>query len=73
MSHIVDETRETLAGRWSGRFASDTWEIAWSESPPVRYRLFISNDRMRTTDQLRRRVVTLDSTTIEFAHMRVLF
>lgn len=110
---IIDETRETLAAHWFRRFDPDMWEIAWSESPPVRYRHFVSNVRVRTTDtpdlfdvrsnvllsaarqsdqptllaaerfdlivrasedwKLRSRYVVLDSTSILFAHMRVVF
>jgi 3-phenylpropionate/cinnamic acid dioxygenase small subunit len=112
-AYIVDETRETLAEHWFRRFEPDMWEIAWSENPPVRYRHFISNVRVRTTDhdgfydvrsnvllaaarqsdqptlltaerfdlvgrrhddwQLRRRMVILDTTSIQFAHLRVVF
>jgi 3-phenylpropionate/cinnamic acid dioxygenase small subunit len=47
---IIDETRETLTEHWFRRFEPDMWEIAWSESPPVRYRHFVSNVRVRTTE-----------------------
>jgi 3-phenylpropionate/cinnamic acid dioxygenase small subunit len=48
---IIDETRETLTEHWFRRFEPDMWEIAWSESPPVRYRHLVSNVRVRTTAQ----------------------
>ncbi len=47
---IIDETRETLTEHWFRRFEPDMWEIAWSESPPVRYRHFVSNVRVRVTE-----------------------
>lgn len=47
---IIDETRETLVEHWFRRFEPDMWEIAWSESPPVRYRHFVSNVRVRRTE-----------------------
>lgn len=47
---IIDETRETLAAHWFRRFEPDMWEMAWSESPPVRYRHFVSGVRVRHTD-----------------------
>jgi 3-phenylpropionate/cinnamic acid dioxygenase small subunit len=47
---IIDETRETLTEHWFRRFEPDMWEIAWSESPPVRYRHFVSNIRVRVTE-----------------------
>jgi 3-phenylpropionate/trans-cinnamate dioxygenase beta subunit len=48
---IIDETRETLTAHWFRRFDPDMWEIAWSESPPVRYRHYVSNVKVRTTAQ----------------------
>lgn len=48
---IIDETRETLTEHWFRRFEPDMWEIAWSESPPVRYRHFVSNVRVRETGE----------------------
>jgi 3-phenylpropionate/cinnamic acid dioxygenase small subunit len=47
---IIDETRETLTEHWFRRFEPDMWEIAWSESPPVRYRHLVSNVRVRRTE-----------------------
>lgn len=44
---VVDETRETLAAHWFRRMEPDMWEIAWSEVPPVRFRHFICNVRVR--------------------------
>jgi 3-phenylpropionate/cinnamic acid dioxygenase small subunit len=49
--YIIDETKETLGGHWFRRFEPDMWEIAWSENPPVRYRHFVSNVRVRTTGE----------------------
>jgi 3-phenylpropionate/cinnamic acid dioxygenase small subunit len=50
-AYIVDETRETLAEHWFVRFRPDMWEMAWSENPPVRYRHFVTNIRVRATDE----------------------
>jgi 3-phenylpropionate/cinnamic acid dioxygenase small subunit len=49
-SYIIDETRETLTEHWFARFRPDMWEIAWAENPPVRFRHFVSNVRVRGTD-----------------------
>jgi 3-phenylpropionate/cinnamic acid dioxygenase small subunit len=46
---VIDESRETLAEHWFRRFDPDMWEMAWAENPPVRYRHFISNVRVRHT------------------------
>jgi 3-phenylpropionate/trans-cinnamate dioxygenase beta subunit len=48
---IIDETRETLTEHWFRRFEEDMWEVAWSESPPVRYRHLVSNVRVRRTEE----------------------
>lgn len=47
---IIDETRDTLVEHWFRRFDEDMWEIAWAENPPVRYRHFVTNVRVRETD-----------------------
>lgn len=47
---VIDENRETLAEHWFRRFEPDMWEMAHSENPPVRYRHFISNVRVRETE-----------------------
>jgi 3-phenylpropionate/cinnamic acid dioxygenase small subunit len=47
---IIDENRETLAEHWFRRFDPDMWEMAWAENPPVRYRHFITNVRVRETE-----------------------
>lgn len=44
---VIDETRETLADHWVRRLEPDMWEIAWAEVPPVRFRHFITNVRVR--------------------------
>lgn len=46
---IIDENRETLAEHWFRRFDPDMWEMAWAENPPVRYRHYITNVRVRET------------------------
>ena len=46
---IIDENRETLTEHWFRRFDPDMWEMAWAENPPVRYRHFITNVRVRET------------------------
>ena len=47
---VIDETRETLAEHWFRRFEPDMWEMAWAENPPVRYRHFITNVRVREAE-----------------------
>ncbi|HEY1275588.1 MAG TPA: aromatic-ring-hydroxylating dioxygenase subunit beta [Thermoleophilaceae bacterium] len=47
---IIDETRETLAEHWFRRLEPDMWEMAWAEVPPVRFRHFITNVRVRVRD-----------------------
>ena len=47
-AYVIDETRETLADHWVRRLEPDMWEIAWAEVPPVRFRHFVSNVRVRT-------------------------
>jgi 3-phenylpropionate/cinnamic acid dioxygenase small subunit len=44
---VIDENRETLAAHWFRRYEPDMWEMAWAENPPVRYRHFITNVRVR--------------------------
>lgn len=46
-AYIIDETRTTLAEHWFRRFEPDMWEMAWAENPPVRYRHFVTNIRVR--------------------------
>lgn len=50
---IVDETRETLAEHWFRRLEPDMWEIAWGEVPPVRFRHFVCDVRVRILDETR--------------------
>lgn len=47
---VIDENRHTLADHWFSRFEPDMWEMAWAENPPVRYRHFITNVRVREAD-----------------------
>lgn len=48
---IIDENRQTLMDHWFRRYEPDMWEMAWAENPPVRYRHFVSNIRVRETAQ----------------------
>jgi 3-phenylpropionate/cinnamic acid dioxygenase small subunit len=48
---IVDESRQTLIDHWFVRYEPEMWEIAWSENPPVRFRHFVTNVRVRETDR----------------------
>jgi 3-phenylpropionate/cinnamic acid dioxygenase small subunit len=48
---IIDESRQTLIDHWFVRYEPEMWEIAWSENPPVRYRHFVTNVRVRETDR----------------------
>lgn len=48
---IIDENRGTLIEHWFRRFEEDMWEMAWAENPPVRYRHFITNLRVRQTEE----------------------
>jgi 3-phenylpropionate/cinnamic acid dioxygenase small subunit len=50
-SFIVDESRQTLIDHWFVRYEPEMWEIAWSENPPVRFRHFVTNVRVRETDR----------------------
>jgi 3-phenylpropionate/cinnamic acid dioxygenase small subunit len=47
---IINETRDTLIRHWFRRYEPDLWEMAWAENPPVRYRHFITNVRVRETE-----------------------
>lgn len=47
-AYVIDESRETLADHWLRRFEPDMWEIAWGEVPPVRFRHFVTNVRVRS-------------------------
>lgn len=47
---VIDENRDTLAEHWFRRFEPDMWEMAWAENPPVRYRHFTTNVRVRVID-----------------------
>lgn len=46
---VVSETRESLIHHWFRRYEPDMWEMAWAENPPVRYRHFVTNVRVRET------------------------
>ena len=47
---LIEETRDTLIGHWFSRYEPEMWEIAWAENPPVRFRHFVTNVRVRDTD-----------------------
>jgi 3-phenylpropionate/cinnamic acid dioxygenase small subunit len=49
-SFVLHETRQTLIDHWFSRYEPEMWEIAWAENPPVRFRHFVSNVRVRHTD-----------------------
>lgn len=48
---LLDEDKTSIVDLWFGRFGEDTYEVAWGDHPPVRMRHFITNVRVRTTDQ----------------------
>lgn len=48
---LIEETRETLIGHWFSRYEPEMWEIAWAENPPVRFRHFITNVRVRQAEE----------------------
>lgn len=48
---ITEESRQTLIEHWFSRYEPEMWEMAWAENPPVRYRHFVTNVRVRETDQ----------------------
>jgi 3-phenylpropionate/cinnamic acid dioxygenase small subunit len=47
---VIDESRQTLIDHWFVRFEPEMWEMAWAENPPVRYRHFVTNVRVRETE-----------------------
>jgi 3-phenylpropionate/cinnamic acid dioxygenase small subunit len=47
---VIDETRQTLIDHWFSRSEPEMWEIAWAENPPVRFRHFVTNVRVRHAD-----------------------
>lgn len=48
---IINENRATLSEHWFRRYEPDMWEMAWAENPPVRYRHFITNVRVRESGE----------------------
>lgn len=53
-SLLIDENKWSLTEQWFKRLSPDVYELSWAENPPVRFRHFVTNVRVRTTDDLDR-------------------
>ena len=49
-SMLIDESKWSMASQWFKRIDPDIYELSWAENPPVRFRHFVSNIRVRLTD-----------------------
>lgn len=49
-SMLIDESKWSLESQWFRRLDLDLYELSWAENPPVRFRHFVSNIRVRRTD-----------------------
>ena len=49
-SLLMDEDKQSIVELWFGRFGEDIYEFAWGDHPPVRMRHFVTNVRVRRTD-----------------------
>ena len=47
---FIDESKWSLTQQWFRRLDADVYELSWAENPPVRFRHFVSNVRVRLTD-----------------------
>lgn len=47
---LIDESKWSLSTQWFRRLDKDIYELSWAENPPVRFRHFVSNVRVRHTD-----------------------
>lgn len=47
---FIDESKWSLTQQWFRRLDQDVVELSWAENPPVRFRHFVSNVRVRLTD-----------------------
>lgn len=47
---FLDESKWSLVNQWFRRLDPDIYELSWAENPPVRFRHFVTNVRVRTTD-----------------------
>lgn len=50
-SLLVDETKESIVDIWFQRLAGSAYDIAWGDHPPLRFRHFVTNVRVRHTDE----------------------
>lgn len=46
---LIDESRWSLESQWFKRLDRDIYELSWAENPPVRFRHFVTNIRVRLT------------------------
>lgn len=49
-SMLIDESRWSLEGQWFRRLDREIYELSWAENPPVRFRHFVTNVRVRLTE-----------------------
>lgn len=49
-SMLIDESKWSLESQWFRRLDRDIYELSWAENPPIRFRHFVSNVRVRRTD-----------------------
>jgi len=49
-SFLINESKWSLEAQWFRRFEPEIYEVAWSDNPPIRFRHFVTNVRVRQTD-----------------------
>ena len=50
-SLLIDETKESMVEIWFARLGERLYDLAWGEHPPPRFRHYVSNVRVRLTEQ----------------------
>ena len=50
-SMLIDETKGSLESQWFRRLDRDLFEMSWAENPPVRFRHFVTDIRVRLSNE----------------------
>ena len=48
---LIDETKGSLESQWFRRLDRDLFEMSWAENPPVRFRHFVTDIRVRLSNE----------------------
>jgi 3-phenylpropionate/cinnamic acid dioxygenase small subunit len=46
---LIDESKWSLESQWFRRLDKEIYELSWAENPPIRFRHFVTNVRVRVT------------------------